>query len=1451
MERARDRYAKLARRLATAPEDVRHYHGLALLGEAETILAMGVFTDAMARFREAYPLLSEPFRQLPRWLVRQFAEERLRVEDGDLRPVTDFLQALSYGVEAGDEETAVRTIVWLQERCLTGPSAQREATARAALAALPGVDWPVLALTTMLRRDGRVKEAEDLLAAWVPGGSGELWFRWGIQLSTLCRYDQAISAYDEAERRGTGPASPWSRGPWLRPEAMLFRGLAHQQLGRTGHAERDLRAAAAVAPQDPRVHYSLGRLSVQLGADYQAWTHFSTALAVESAFAPARLGLALLREQSGRPAEAIAHYQAALRHDNSSRAARIRLGAVLLAAGRRDEAEELLHPEAEESSYWGGMASFHYGLAQLRANDPAGALATWEKLRTGELRDWMAVARDREARKRLGSDPTAARLQLQLALLDAPEVTERRVALREAALREAAWLLLAGRDLPEHREKATAALELAAELPVEEETDNDRTRRKRLHGLIDLAGGSTAGLPEFLDPAGPVRDRCHLVVAALVDGRVEQALALLVDLPADPACDPEVARVRALVAERTGDWGEAVLWYQRFLDNDVVPVTKAGSADAEDADPARGDQAGSDEDDAENTLTLDVTEIALAGERAAAKKAAEAAAAEAPGPLCATAVGVECTREAHATCGGCGREGCDAHLYRPDETHSHRCERCVESALHAVLYAARRAGIPVEAERILTTWATALHGTDFTPRLRRQLAMLRAEAGDLDGALERLPADATADRVTLLIRRAAEAIRRGEPYLALGDLRAALRVQPDQPQALAALEALAEYEARQHAEEQRNQEAFDGYLRLVLDEPTNPRLLHALGLAAYRIARTTGSTEHWTWTIGCLVSALHAPDFRPQATGAPPEALAPGQERFVADRTSLMEELRDTLRAVDEANGRTGDEVDAWTVRLGTDVFACRTNPILSPTLDRLLREQPETPALAEWRELTDSLRAAELAEMAEAEASGDEQAERNRTAVLYGELGPQHFLYEDGRYRAAIAALETVPEEDRGPDWTALLRKTLVMRGMELHLDEQWADALDCIARAASLTPDTAPEAVLVEIAAESGLNAARVVLGRPVRSGDVRGSGYGGDSESDTVDLAAADQTVDLAARDQTVDLAATHRTEVGAMTVGLAGRSDQSTTTEIAIRGAAAPAPDDWQAVIAVLERALTVAPEDAELRADLGAAHTRKAAELRAVQKDYVLALSHVRRALDLTPDQPEASALLEVVLAERAGSLTQPGPDGDLLEAVQWWQELSEIGPKPEYQAGLSQALGLLACSAAVAGRRPLALDRMAWSLLADPRWSGDADVAAPTQIANQLIAQAMDERRPKPFHDRAHRLRTALAYRDTPELRALMVALWKNEATFQYETRHYGLCAALLEEAVRLQEDPNATLNLTRTPATGADGPKSINWHLYPKARSLIKRTVDHYPGDDELRELHARSTANEDPASP
>jgi tetratricopeptide (TPR) repeat protein len=653
----------------------------------------------------------------------------------------------------------------------------------------------VLALTAALRRDGRIAEAEALLASSVGGGSGDLWFRWGIQLSTLARYDEAISAYDEAVRRGPGPGSPWSRGSLLRSEALLFRGLAHRQAGRTGEAEADLRRAMAAAPQDPRIHYSLGRLAVQSGEDGAAWDHFTTALTVEPAYVPAHLGLALLREQHGRPAEAVAHYQAAMRLDPSSRTARVRLAAVLLAAGRRDEAEMLLGPEAEES-HWGSMAAFHYGLTRLRANDPARALEVWERLRGGgagersrggELREWTALAHDREARNLLAADPTAARLQWQLALVDAPDVEGRRTALREASLREAAWLVLTGRDLPDSRNRAAASLDIAESLPG---PDDGGLRQDRLRAILGLVGGATNGIDKLLDASERPRDRGHLATAALLAGRAEQAAALLAEPDPESGGDPAVARLRALVAEDAGNWSDAVVWHQRFLTNEVRAVSggPGGTGVPREPEPAPDTEA--------NTLILDLHAIVRAQPSGALHDVGMVGTAHgAHTSPCTAAVGVACTELANGACGGCGREGCLTHLYRPVETSSFRCERCAGAALQAVLYAARRAGIPDRAERTLTSWADALDGTPTARIISRQLALLRAEAGDLDGALARLPAEDVDDRVGLLIRRAGDAIDRGDPYGAIGDLRQVLRLQPGQPQAVAVLEKLAEHEA--------------------------------------------------------------------------------------------------------------------------------------------------------------------------------------------------------------------------------------------------------------------------------------------------------------------------------------------------------------------------------------------------------------------------------------------------------------------------------------------------------------------------------------------------------------------------------------------------------------------------------------------------------------------------------
>lgn len=844
-QRARRQYARLAKRLATAPDALRPQRGLALLGQAEAATAAGDAAATFALHHEAFPLLADPARQLPRWSLRRMAEERMQAPDGELGPLLAFLQAMERAagegpgpeavrgtgagplqdtgsgpglgqgvgrglgaaatpdaaagavgaagapgapgapgaVQAGpvpghapghaldpaadeaDAATAARARDWLQRLCRDGTPERRETATAQAMAALPGREWPVLARAALLRGlDDRAAEAEPLLAAAAPGGSGELWFRWGTQLYALHQDTPAVVAFDEALRRGPGEASPWSRGPALHTETLLFRGLAQQRLGDTGAAWADLNAAATEAPTDPRPRYALGRLALLLGADDRAQEQFTAALAAQPSFAPARLGLALVHERTGRPAEAAVDYQTALALTPGWRPARVRLGAALLASGRTAEAEPLLRAEAGQDSRWGQIAAFHHGLALARTGDPAGALERWEPLRAADLLDRLALLRDRLARERLAADPVAARELWQQAAADDPAAPGYPVALAEAALREAAHLLVNGRDRAEDRERAGTALALADSLPVESlpdaraaqpsasspssplseaapvspvsPADADRAeerapdggtpggapaaapplvfgrvlppadppaqdppaqdpsvpgpsvqdprapgssawgrtasgpaptaaltasgpaaygpaapvpapgaalrRRNRLRAVLALAEGSTEPLPGLLEAAATPRDRYHLAAAALLAARPVQTIALLAPLEPDPAGDPGLARLRALLAERAGNWSGALEWHRNSLSAHAAPA----------AAPATVGVPG------------------VPGPRPApgagpAPRTVGTTAGTTPGDP-ATGACSACDRPASGTCGGCGRAAAPPTCTAPD-----------------------------------------------------------------------------------------------------------------------------------------------------------------------------------------------------------------------------------------------------------------------------------------------------------------------------------------------------------------------------------------------------------------------------------------------------------------------------------------------------------------------------------------------------------------------------------------------------------------------------------------------------------------------------------------------------------------------------------------------------------------------------------------------------------------
>ncbi|MGW7443971.1 hypothetical protein [Kitasatospora sp. NPDC054795] len=1330
---ARRRYARLARRLADAPEELRPQRGLALLGQAEATVPTGDQQATLALHREAYPLLADPARQLPRWSLRRLAEERMRAPDGDLGPLLAFLRATAAGAEPGEEaEATARTVDWLQHRCREGAPDQREHVTAAALAALPGRDWPVLARAALLSATDRADEAEALLAAAAPTGSGELWFRWGAQLYTLHRDRPAVTAFDEALRRGPGEPSPWGRGPALRTDSLLFRGLARQRLSATEEAWADLAAAAGESPTDPRPRYALGRLALLLGADEPAREQFTAALTVRPDFAPARFGLALVHERAERPAEAAADYRAGLGGAPDWRPARVRLGAALLAAGQAEQAEPILRAEAdtEPGSRWTAVAAFHHGLARARADDPAGALAGWESLDDEDLGPRRALARDRLARTRLATDPTAARELWQQATAEHPAAPGYRAALREAALREAAHLLVTGRDHAEPRARAAAALALADTLP-----GALGHRQARLRAALALAEGTPEPVATLLDAGSGLRDRYHLAAVALLAGRPARTIALLG--PPDPAGDPATARLRAQLAERAGNWAAALDWYRYFL--------------------ASGTAAGT-----------------------------------APTGDCAL-----CDRPAAGACGGCGREACTDHQHTPEAAGSARCVRCAAPALRAVLDCARRAGTPEEAEPVLARWAEALGEGAAAAPVRLDLALLRAELGRLDEALAGLPADAGTARAAVLVRRAGAALAAGRLGPAAVDLRQALRIAPGdelpgRERAAGALVLLAEHEAHQAALDGRHREAWEVYRELLVKDPAHPRLLHALGLAGYRLAAAVAASgtpdspdapgvpeapdapgdEVWAWTLGCLVAALHQPELWTESARITGRTAEP--QRLAAARAALIDRLRDDLRALDRVAGRSGDEVTAWTLRLGmeahcADAFTQEDIRItlpgrparrlaLGPALEGLLRDDPELPGWAE---------AFEQAVQAWRRPAGPDAPAPTRALGLFGDLGAQRYLQLQGRQAAAVAALDAVPEQRRGEDWQSLLGESLVSQAREHHRNQDWREALESLTRARSV-PGARLPAEAAAIAAESGLRAARALLKNNL----------------------------------------------------------------------------DDQAGAAELLEKALALAPDDPEVQGDLGATYAQWARKINNEDKDYPRALALLEKSLELAPGDPTARHFLEAALGNRAGQLSHAdATDAELVEAAEAWRALIELNPDPDHRLGLAFVLRQLARSAAFADDRRRAVEWMAEALRADPEWEGGVEQEAPRRVSVMLANHVVDGMQDQPFTEQAAMLQKARSYDDSTDIRRLMVSLWRGKAISHYEGRRYRAAIRLLEEALELSGTAEDTDKLRRELGIvyGSFAVQQANARKLREARDLARQAVEYSPDDVELHVMQLR----------
>ncbi|HSA53045.1 MAG TPA: hypothetical protein VLH10_23415 [Yinghuangia sp.] len=801
-ESGRKRYERLAQRLdgVAGLEDLR---GRALAGAAAATAQLGDGSGALARYREAFWLLNRPTSVLPEWALRHLAHEQVVAEQPALAPVLAFL-----AVESTHPLAAAMT-EWVQQWCRSGD----DTVTGAVVTALPRTEWAVLARASALRRAKRLGEAAELLAAAACPPTDQVAFAHGVVLLTLGRHHAAVDAFTLAHGRPRSPhRHPWSRGPQLPGEALLYRAMSRDAAGDAAGAGADLAAAAEILPDDPRVLYALGAAALREGRDGEAQPRFEAVLAADPHHAGAHLGLGLVYERTDRPVEAAAAYRSA---GPVTPRVRVRLACVLTAAGLPEQAVALWSdapvPGADRTRWDDAEPvredAFHLAAAYFAAGDHERAARLWGLSVPGNA----ALVWDHQARGALAAGRVdEARALWRRCVASGGKAVLYRRPLGEASFRAATHALVA-RDAGAAEE---ALREVASLL-------GDEVRVRSAQGALALLQGRAGDAASLLAAIkGRPRDRYHLAVARLADARPARTLALL-DADSD---DLAAVRLRAVLAFRAGNWTAAYEGFRLCLralrpkverDYVVIPAgPRTGAADASDGLTAPAGTSG----------------------------------VRRPGGL---------TEADSPECGICGRV----------HAAPGPCGTCGAAVLEAAVAAARGAG--VHPGLLLTGWeGTALHAE--ASRLR---ALLLAEEGEIDAALALLE-PGNAARAPLVTRRAAEPGRSQADVLA--DLREAAGLPDHHPGVDTALAVLAEEGALLADADGEPARAVEALRSILRERGTTElRVLHSLAIAAHRAAATDPTAEQWDWVLGCWAAVLHSPGFWEQveeATGRTVEA---------------------------------------------------------------------------------------------------------------------------------------------------------------------------------------------------------------------------------------------------------------------------------------------------------------------------------------------------------------------------------------------------------------------------------------------------------------------------------------------------------------------------------------------------------------------------------------------------